>query len=627
MQLTYIPEWLSGNLAKALSWTLIHSLWQGLIAAVIAGLIVSCTRHSKAQLRYNLLSGLFALFLLVSAVTFFIEYDTQKHRPSVPLPDLASLNSALHSFSTSKVDILFETSAYPDQLVSYFNENASIIVLTWFFFFFVRCVKLIKGMWQGHRLCNVDVHYPSKSWLKKLRQLKQKLGIENKVRLLESKHIKVPMTLGYLKATILVPIGMLVNLPSDQVASILLHELAHIKRKDYLVNFMQSLAETVLFFNPAVLWVSSLIREEREACCDDMVVENLAEKRSYLEALVSFQEYTMGAGTYAVGLAGRKNFLLTRVKRLLTQENKKLNFVEKSILLLSVFTITAFAFIKQDSNDVKQLVFVQNKSMLPAPSKEPVRQYAAAHQMTPDATPAKKSAKSKLMVPDSGFTEVRFDKTNDPRAPVHTYEIKDTDANAFRITRERDQMVALSVNDRQIPSGQLSNYQDLYERAEAFIRKRSAEKRKSISARMVDRTHTSTMEDDSIEKNSKEPVDQAGHKPDKKESRNNQDSLGRISYKPEKKKDFTPDENCVNNVARIKGVLEELVKEGVVASTSSVEWFGINNAKMMVNGKAVSEALYHKLKSAYQIEEGKGLFYGPSQMHGPGVYFDKKDLN
>ena len=487
------------------------------------------------------------------------------------------------------------TTSYLEYFKSFLDENASVIVLTWFFFLLIRCVKLIKEIRAVHRISTVGLHHPSQSWLKKLGELRVKLGILNNVRLLESKHINVPMTLGYLKATIFVPIGLLANLPSDQVESILLHELAHIKRRDHIMNLMQSLAEIILFFNPAILWISSLIREEREACCDDMVVENLADKKSYLEALISFQEYAMGSGSYFMALTGRKNFLLTRVKRLLTHENKKLNLVEKSILLLSIFIITAFSFITNDSSEVKPRI-VKNKNNIQRGGSKDFAKYGPDYQGTADTVPAKKIQKAKMTGQDYGFTQLRYNKTNDPREPVHIYEIMDSAANTFRITREKGQLVAISVNNRPIPSSQVANYQGLFESAERYIRERSAEKRKSAKDRMA-------------------------------KSESNKKSGDSVALRPQKKKHMTPDDNWAKNAARIKGVLEELVNEGVVPVTSSVEWFGINDHKMMVNGKEVSEELHRKIKSRYGIEKNSGLFYGPSEMHGPGVYFDKKDLN
>ena len=98
------------------------------------------------------------------------------------------------------------------------------------------------------------------------------MRISRPVRLLESAIAEVPVVIGYLKPVILIPAGLLANLPVDQVEAILLHELAHIRRADYLVNLLQTMVESLLFYHPAVWWISHVIRTEREHCCDDFVL-------------------------------------------------------------------------------------------------------------------------------------------------------------------------------------------------------------------------------------------------------------------------------------------------------------------------------------------------------------------
>src|SRR6202012_2141834 len=110
------------------------------------------------------------------------------------------------------------------------------------------------------------------------------------------------------------PVGMLCQLSAGQVESILLHELAHIRRQDFLVNIMQGIVEAVFFFNPALLWLSALIREEREACCDDMVLAHISRKSDYLEALLAMGSNT-GKVNLAMSLASGKNQLKNRLKR------------------------------------------------------------------------------------------------------------------------------------------------------------------------------------------------------------------------------------------------------------------------------------------------------------------------
>jgi hypothetical protein len=170
------------------------------------------------------------------------------------------------------------------------------------------------------------------------------IQIKMPVILLESSLVKVPSVTGFFKPIILIPIGLLSNLPHDQMEAILLHELAHIRRKDYFVNFMQCLAETLFFFNPGILWLSSLMKEERENCCDDIAIGVMENKGKFLHALVSFEEYNMKTAALSLGFGGKKKHLLNRAKRIIYSNNKSLNAIEKTFLSVSLLLITIVMF-------------------------------------------------------------------------------------------------------------------------------------------------------------------------------------------------------------------------------------------------------------------------------------------
>ena len=113
-------------------------------------------------------------------------------------------------------------------------------------------------------------------WQERLDRLARALRLSRPVALLESCLAEVPVVIGYVRPVILMPVGLLAGLPAGQVESILLHELAHIRRHDYLVNLLQTSVEGLLFYHPAVWWISGVIRAERENCCDDLVVATRA---------------------------------------------------------------------------------------------------------------------------------------------------------------------------------------------------------------------------------------------------------------------------------------------------------------------------------------------------------------
>ena len=144
----------------------------------------------------------------------------------------------------------------------------------------------------------------------------------------------MPLTLGYFKPVVLIPFGLLTSIPQDEIEVILLHELAHIRRKDYAVNIFQCIVEIFFFFNPAVIWLSSLIRTEWENCCDDLVVNQTGNKWNYIKALMSFGEIQSTLPKYAPALSGSNNHLLNCAKRLIHNHNKNIESLGKDNFII-----------------------------------------------------------------------------------------------------------------------------------------------------------------------------------------------------------------------------------------------------------------------------------------------------
>src|SRR6185295_2411884 len=126
--------------------------------------------------------------------------------------------------------------------------------------------------------------------------------------------VQAPTVVGWLRPVVLVPVGALAGLPADQVEALLLHELAHIRRHDYLVNILQNVAESLLFYHPAVWWISGHIRAERELCCDDMAVFVCGDSLSYARALAQLESFRPAQVS---ALAANGGSLADRIARLL----------------------------------------------------------------------------------------------------------------------------------------------------------------------------------------------------------------------------------------------------------------------------------------------------------------------
>jgi len=340
-------SFMQNDLVSALCWTLIHSLWQGLLLAAVTGAVMISTRRSNARKRYNLLTVLFLLFMMATVITFAREmYLLSAHSIVVDTPNVSIVQQHL----VNTVAPVTETSwvagkSFLGRFTDYFNTHASLIVTIWFIIFMARFVKLTTNLIYVQRLKYYKTYDPSQQWKDKIAELVDKLGLSKQIQLLESGIVKVPVVMGVFKPVILLPLGLLAHLPSDEIEAILLHELAHIQRRDYFVNLLQSFAETIFFFNPALMWLSSMIREERENCCDDMAIAVTNNKSKFINALIAFQEYNFSNASYSVGFPGKKNQLLNRVKRIISDRNKTLNATEKSLLTFGMAVLIMFSMV------------------------------------------------------------------------------------------------------------------------------------------------------------------------------------------------------------------------------------------------------------------------------------------
>jgi len=305
------------HLLQTLSWTFIHSLWIGLILSVVAGLIMLLTIRSASSLRYILLCGSYFLFLSALIICFCVEWNS-----------FESEGIKVFASSAGESGGVFRQLWMQDLLkgvTEFLNSNSFWIVSIWAMVIFVKAAKMILDLMYVSRMRSRQLYSPGEEWILRLKELTSCIGIRTRVSMAESALVKVPLVIGHLKPLILMPVGILSRLSVAEVEAVLLHELAHIRRHDYLVNFIQRITETLLFFNPALLWVSSLMRIEREHCCDDIAIAKTDNPLQFAEALISFKEYSMKPQHYALGLFGRKSLLLQRMTRIVYKRNKALS--------------------------------------------------------------------------------------------------------------------------------------------------------------------------------------------------------------------------------------------------------------------------------------------------------------
>jgi beta-lactamase regulating signal transducer with metallopeptidase domain len=353
MQQSFINILLTDAAVKAVCWTLVHSLWQGLVAALVAGVIILTTRKSAAVLRYNFLTADLVLFLVATVGIFSYEFRQDGAGASAGTAPVVVVDGVRVAGGQMGIHARYDivVPSMLERVGMFLNEHAGVVVIVWMVCLLVQLLGMTGGLYRMHQLRRQRVFLPAECWDQRMSVLMGRLGIKKKVRLLQSGSVAMPVTFGFLKPSILVPLGMLANLPAEQVETILLHELAHIRRSDYLANLLLHIGEAVFFFNPGVRWVAWLIREEREACCDDLVLAGVKDRNSYFEALIAFGEYAIGRGSMAMPLGNGKSDLLWRIRRMLNHENKKLHLMEKTILSFGLMAVVAIGLVSMKQGD------------------------------------------------------------------------------------------------------------------------------------------------------------------------------------------------------------------------------------------------------------------------------------
>lgn len=294
------------SVVNALGWTLLHFLWQGAAIAALYAILCAAFNASKAKLRYNL--GVLALFLmlLMPALTFLSIYQlpVAQGEPLLSFSVQAAGTQATAWLATSW---LAELGVWFDLLIPW-------AVAGWLAGVALMSRRLFKEWRQLKQLVRHNVNPLPANWQRVADSLHRLFGIRVVVRVLESGRASVPIVLGWLKPVILVPSSAILGLSQQQLEMLLAHEFAHIRRMDYLINLVQIFVETVLFYHPAVRWLSRRVRHERELCCDELVVELKGDSLVYAQALAGMEE--LRSLTPSIGMAASGGQLLTRIHRL-----------------------------------------------------------------------------------------------------------------------------------------------------------------------------------------------------------------------------------------------------------------------------------------------------------------------
>lgn len=299
----------SDALVSSFGWMLVHSLWQGALLVLITSIILHLFRKSPAAIRYNV--GILALSAqVISSIVTFLYY----YYNSTPKVLSTAFKNTAHNVADWKT-LTYELSL-TSKVQLWLTAHIQELVICWLIGAAVLVVRFLGGWIYTEYLRHNARLVMNKEWRARFGVLTAKLKVYQSIELKESSKILTPMVIGTLQPVVLIPIGLLLGFPTAQIEAILAHELAHIRRHDYLVNMLQSFVEVVFFFHPALWWLSERVRVEREHCCDDLAIEACGDRLSLAHALVGIAEFKTNH-SLAMAFASKKPLLLQRVKRVL----------------------------------------------------------------------------------------------------------------------------------------------------------------------------------------------------------------------------------------------------------------------------------------------------------------------
>jgi len=316
-------------LAVRLSMTLLHFVWQGAALAAAAAVLLAALRKASPATRYLALLGVLAAMALCPVVTFALAGRAPvapppavqvtaplrtEGSPSLPVAERAPLApGAFPGQSQSRAAESQPQGPWTVGLREWAGERLPWVSALWLAGVAVLSLRLLVRWW-GLREVGKGLQAVEPQWQELLASLWRQVGMSRPVRVVASAAARVPMVLGWLRPVIVLPASALTGLTAEQLAALLGHELAHLRRHDQWVNFAQTLIELLLFYHPAVWWVSERIRAEREHCCDDAAVGLCGSPAAYLRALAWVEEHRGQQLRPAISASGPP--LLGRIRRL-----------------------------------------------------------------------------------------------------------------------------------------------------------------------------------------------------------------------------------------------------------------------------------------------------------------------
>ena len=297
------------NFLQSLGWAVFNSFWQLALLWILYQLINGVFRKLKSSHKTSLAS-----FLLVGGFVWFV---------------YTLISSYYYNTDDVVLFAVFVNTTGNQRINEWLQQGLPIVSV----FYLVLLLAPLFGFVRNYRYVQIIRRYGitkiNVEWRMFVSKVAAQMEIKKKIQIWISEFVSSPVTIGFLKPIILVPLAAINNLTPRQLEAVLLHEISHIKRSDYLVNLVINIIQTVLYFNPFVKAFVEIVEKERENSCDEMVLQFQYDSHEYARALLELEKANHSIKSLAIAASGKKNYLLHRIELILGVQKKSETFYNK----------------------------------------------------------------------------------------------------------------------------------------------------------------------------------------------------------------------------------------------------------------------------------------------------------
>lgn len=331
------------NISQVLGITVVHSLWQGLIIYMLLRIFILVFPKMPAAIRYRVSFGALTAVLGWFLYTLFLQLINYEWQSNTPV----AINPALLPLLIGG-EAQIPVNKYYITIAGYMPYVTVLYVVGLVF-------NTLKLAFAWNNIYQIRKYVTQTEFATSIRKLSAQLNLKSKVDAAFSEWVDVPCVTGFFKPIILLPVSLSCYLNTEEVEAILLHELAHVKRNDYLHNFIQQVISVMLFFNPFARLISKVISEEREHSCDDLVIETTSRPFIYAQTLLKLEENKQYQWQLALAATGKRKFeLLNRIERIMKTKKHTINIRPVLVTVLALtFGITSIAWLNPKVEDGK----------------------------------------------------------------------------------------------------------------------------------------------------------------------------------------------------------------------------------------------------------------------------------